>query len=243
MTEYVPRLTAPAISNKNYISTLYGGYDECIVINKSNGSCLPNCVGYAWGRWRELLGRSPSLSRNNAEVWYGYTYDGYKRGKTPKLGAVICWRSGSAASSSDGRGHVMVVEGISGDTITVSGSDYSGRRFYTKELKGPSYKFSDTSKLVFQGFIYPPVDWTSDDFLPARGYFKPGDKSEKIGQISAFMRSTFPAYTDKRALGNYFGKYLKAAVMEFQRRTGLDPDGFIGPITLQKMRSYGFKPV
>lgn len=242
MAEYYPRLSAPSTSDKNYISTLYGGYDECIVINKSTGSCLPNCVGYAWGRWREILLRSPSLSRNNAEVWYTYLSDGYKRGQTPKLGAVICWRSGSASSAADGRGHVMIVEQINPDgTITVSGSDYSGRYFYTKKLTGPKYKFSATSSLVFQGFIYPPVDFT-DSFLPARGYFKRGDRSEKIGKIAAFMRKTFPAYTSKAALGNYFGINLEKSIKEFQRRTGLEPDGFIGPLTLEKLKKYGFDP-
>lgn len=242
--EYIPRLTAPATTDKNWISTRYGGYNECIVIKSATGSCLPNCVGYAWGRWRELLGRRPNLSTGNAENWYGHVSDGYQRGKTPKVGAVICWRSGIAGKNSDGYGHVMVVEKVSGNTITCSGSDYSGRYFYTKELTGPSYKFSSTSKLIFQGFIYNPNDYSDGgSWLPPRGYFRFGDNNQKVGQISSFMRSTFPAYTPKAALGNYFGKNLLHAVQEFQRRTGLEPDGNIGPITLAELQKYGFKPV
>ena len=243
MSKYVPRLTAPPATDRNWINVQYGGLDECIVINRSTGSCLPNCVGYAWGRWRELLGKRPNLSTGNAENWYGHVSDGYERGKTPKLGAVICWRSGIAGKGSDGYGHVMVVEEINGNKIICSGSDYSGRRFYTKELSGPSYKFSSTSKLAFQGFIYNPLQWDDqDDFLPARGYFRYGDRGPKIGQISSFMRRTFPSYTPKTALGEYFGKNLLHSIQEFQRRTGLDPDGFIGPITLEEMKKYGFVP-
>ena len=38
------------------------------------GSCLPNCVGYAWGRFYEITGKRPSLSKANAEnlVWVHY---------------------------------------------------------------------------------------------------------------------------------------------------------------------------
>ena len=55
------------------------------------------------------------------------------------------------------------------------------------------------------------------------------------------MRKTFPSYSDKKALGNLFGPYLEAAVKEFQRRTGLEADGNIGPLTLKMLEKYGFK--
>lgn len=32
------------------------------------------------------------------------------------------------------------------------------------------------------------------------------------------MRKTFPAYTDEKALGNYYGEYIHSAIEEFQRR-------------------------
>ena len=82
---------------------------------------------------------------------------------------------------------------------------------------------------------------SKSSFLPAKGYFAKGDSSEKIGKIATFMRQKFPSYTDKKALGNQFGPYLFAAIKEFQRRTGLEADGNIGPITLAKLKSYGFK--
>ena len=154
---FTPRLTAPSYIDKNWIYYKDGGYNYCIRITGS--SCIPNCVGYAWGRWRELLGKYVNLSRNNAENWWGYTKDGYKRGQTPKLGAVACWSKGQVGVAADGAGHVAIVEKIdSNGTITCSNSDYGGRRFYLSTHKKP-YAISG---FRFQGFIYNPLTYTED---------------------------------------------------------------------------------
>ena len=78
-------------------------------------------------------------------------------------------------------------------------------------------------------------------FLPARGYFKKGDVSENVGKVAEFMRKNFPAYTDAKALGNTYGTYIIAAITEFQRRTDLEADGLLGPLTLAMLERYGFK--
>lgn len=159
MNKFVERLNAPSTTDKNWIKTTHGGYNYCIEIK--NGSCLPNCAGYAWGRWRELLGEYHKLSRGNAENWYGNTKDGYKRGSTPKLGAVICWRKGKAGNSSDGAGHVAIVERINSDgSILTSNSAYKGTRFYTKTYKAPNYNMG--SAYTFQGFIYLPIEFEEE---------------------------------------------------------------------------------
>ena len=81
----------------------------------------------------------------------------------------------------------------------------------------------------------------ASSFLPSRGYFKKGDVSANVGKVAEFMRKNFPAYTDKKALGNTYGPYIIAAITEFQRRTGLEADGYLGPLTLAKLEKYGFK--
>ena len=164
--EYNARLEAPSQTNKNYIHYTKGGYNYCIQINKKTGSCLPNCVGFAWGRWRELLGEKPKLCKDNAEKWYGYN-DGYKRGQTPKIGAVICWRKGTTLSGKDGAGHVAIVEeNLPNGVIVTSNSAYNGTRFYTKKLKPP---YSIGKDYHFQGFIYNPKEydeqWTTGDYI------------------------------------------------------------------------------
>lgn len=80
-----------------------------------------------------------------------------------------------------------------------------------------------------------------ESFLPARGYFKKGDNSANVGKIASFMRKVFPSYTPAAALGNYYGDNLIKAVKEFQKRTGLEPDGYFGPLTLAELKKHGFK--
>jgi GH25 family lysozyme M1 (1,4-beta-N-acetylmuramidase) len=78
-------------------------------------------------------------------------------------------------------------------------------------------------------------------FFPAKGWFGMGDKHENVAKIAAFMRRAFPAYTDERALGSLYGPYIQKAVREFQRRTGIESDGNTGPITLSKLKEFGFE--
>lgn len=150
---YAPRLTAPSTTDKNWLHYTKGGYNYCILI--SGSSCIPNCVGYAWGRWREILGAYHKLSRANAENWWGNTGDGYQRGQIPKVGAVICWRKGQAGNAADGAGHVAIVEKVNSDgSITTSNSGYGGTRFWTATYK---YPYNVGSNYYFQGFIYNPA--------------------------------------------------------------------------------------
>lgn len=155
-TTFTPRTTAPESDNRYYLRPSVGGVNECIEI--SNGSVLPNCVGYAWGRAYEIMNSKPTLSKGDAEVWYGNTSDGYSRGSEPKLGAIICWRKGVVGDDSDGAGHVAVVEEISSDgTITTSNSAYGGTRFYTQTLSPDTNGIYQLSGYTFQGFIYLPI--------------------------------------------------------------------------------------
>lgn len=156
MANFVPRTTAPDSSNRYY-------YADNIFYQSGYG--LPNCTCYAWGRFYELSGTYPNLSTGDAENWYGKTSDGYTRGSTPKLGAVICWRRGNTGDDSDGAGHVAIVEQINSDgSIVTSNSAYGSTLFYQQTLTPPSYSFS--SAYTFQGFIYNPVDFSSGGTTP-----------------------------------------------------------------------------
>lgn len=151
------REEAPSQTDKHWIKTTHGGYNRCIIINNQTGSVIPNCTGYAWGRFLEENGiKDCKLSRGNAEIWYSNLLDGYERGRTAKLGAVICWSSTSSG------GHVAIVEKIesNGDILT-SNSAYGGSRFYMKTLSPPDYDMG--SAYSFQGFIYPLYDFIDPD--------------------------------------------------------------------------------
>lgn len=78
-------------------------------------------------------------------------------------------------------------------------------------------------------------------FLPAKGYWGYGDTDARVGRLASFMRKNYPAYTSVAALGNFFGGNIKYSITEFQKRTGLQADGNVGPITYAKLQSVGFK--
>lgn len=155
MPEFVQRTTAPDESNSYYYA------DNPFY---QSGYGLPNCTCYAWGRFYELSGTRPNLSLGNAEDWYGYS-DGYSRGQTPRLGAVICWRRGVVGDDSDGAGHVAIVEQINADgSIVTSNSAYGSTLFYTQTLtKESGYTWNDA--YTFQGFIYNPVIFDGDSIV------------------------------------------------------------------------------
>lgn len=148
---FSPRLNAPSYSSSYWYSGnpfYQAGYG------------LPNCTCYAWGRFYEILGSRPRLSLSDAEDWYGYN-DGYERGNTPRLGAVICWRRGRVGTDGDGSGHVAIVEKINTDgSIVTSNSAWGGTRFYLRTLRPPNYSMG--SSYTFQGFIYNPAVSGSD---------------------------------------------------------------------------------
>lgn len=176
--KFIPRISAPSAMDKHYLHVSKGGLNECIHIG--GGSCLPNCVGYAWGRFYEITGQRPKLSQANAEMWYGFTADGYKRSSVPALGAVICWRKGAVGNEADGAGHVAIVERVeaNGDIVT-SNSAYGGSRFYTKTYKkSEGYNFG---AYKFQGFILPPVQIKNN--APETASTLTESKAYKIGDI------------------------------------------------------------
>lgn len=149
---FTPRKTAPSASNPYYLKQGRGGYNRCILIE--GNSCLPNCVGYAFGRFLEECGRTAcdALPTCNAEDWFSVAQNnGLDVGYAPKIGAVIVWVSGNFWNSKDGCGHVGVVEEIYDDgSILVSQSNYGGTRFFLTTIKKPYNIYGQR----FVGFIY-----------------------------------------------------------------------------------------
>lgn len=227
--KYTPRLTAPSTTDKNYRHTSAKGYNSCIHIG--GGSVLPNCVGYAWGRWREILGYNPKLSRANAENWFG-TKDGYARGKVPKVGAVVCWAKGKVGVGSDGAGHVAIVEEVKADgTIVTSNSGYKSTRFYLQTIK-PPYNLTG---YTFQGFIYIPVEFEVEKEVVKTvnielNVLRKGSKGAQVKTLQRLLLAL------GFKMGNYgvdgsFGAATETAVKNFQKSKGLAQDGSVGPAT------------
>lgn len=150
MANFVQRTTAPTEADGWY-------YADNPFYQYNYG--MPNCTCYAWGRFAELLGSAPALSWGNAENWYGHA-DGYARGKTPRVGAVICWRKGQAGNSDDGAGHVAIVEQVNADgSIVTSESGWKSATFWWRTHRNDDGNWGQSSAYTFQGFIYHPKDF------------------------------------------------------------------------------------
>lgn len=167
ISAFIPRLTAPAVEtavdsadpvDDFWIGADHGGESPFNIINTDNGSTLPSCTAYAWGRFYELLGDTPALSTStNAASWYSYSSDGYKRGDLPALGAIACWQKSSSTDS----GYVAVVEQINSDGSIVTsesgGIDTTIRNWELKTRINEDGNWGFGSDYTFQGFIYCPA--------------------------------------------------------------------------------------
>jgi surface antigen len=170
MAKFTKRLSAPTPTDKEWLHYSVGGTNRCIKVN--GNSCLPNCVGYAWGRLTEILGKTPPVSCGNAEDWWDYK-DGLSRGQTPKLGAVICCAKGRAHHGADGAGHVAIVEEIkSNGDIVISQSGYrasNGATAFNANFKTLTITkasgYSYGAAYTFQGFIYCGIEF-DDNSIP-----------------------------------------------------------------------------
>lgn len=157
--EFKPRTKAPSETNKFYIKAGKGGYDRAKEIDNKTHSCLPNCCGLVHGRWLESQNQTnykkyDKLCTGNAESYYGKK-DGYKRSKTPKVGAIVCWKGKGKLA-----GHVAFIEKVySNGDILASNSAYEHSRFYMKKyLKSKNYFMGKNYE--WQGFILNPCDFS-----------------------------------------------------------------------------------
>ena len=178
-----PYRTLPTNSRTNpyFISTSRGGKSHCIV-RGSGGYTLPNCVALVHAEWLQILASAvgetaaeayeSKLCRNNASVYFGYTSDGFKRGQLPKLGAIACWSGGKS-----GAGHVAFVTAFNGRDWSGVASNYSGSAFYNCSYRhSASYGYYLGSTYKWQGFIYPPVEFSEYATTPVA-------RSSKTAQI------------------------------------------------------------
>lgn len=183
---FKPYTALPKSTDKNFINTSYGGYAHCIK-RDSKGFTLPNCVAMGHGMWLKTITDALGLAkakeieskmcRNNAEIYWTYD-DGFQRGQTPKLNAIMVWNGkGSLA------GHIMVVTEIkdNGDVIA-TGSNYSGSKFYTKTYyKSNNYNFNPAS-YTFMGFVYCPYEFVYKTGTPVA-------RNSKVDQIQVIADS------------------------------------------------------
>lgn len=189
-TGFTIRNTKP-YDNKQYITRSSGGYSNCIkgYPTDSHANVLANCVGYASGRFNEII----ELARDFHECRYtnlrcnasGFIQRaieaGLETGMTPRTGAIMCWGGGN-----NNCGHVAVVEiyDKSLNKIQTSESDYGGTAFYNAIRTNSNGRWGLSSSFYFQGFIYQPQDvqeWI--DGKPKEELAQPVKRDEHLNQI------------------------------------------------------------
>lgn len=156
------RTTKPTSGNKFFITKSKGGYSTCIQGSPTDSQCnvLSNCVGYACGRFNEIIGamKYPSLNCNaeNFIERAKNTY-GLEISSVPTLGGIMVWQKGTL-SGNDGAGHVAVVEKIiDSNTIYTSESGYGGSAFWNSTRRNTNGRWGLGSAYTFRGCIVNPA--------------------------------------------------------------------------------------
>ena len=156
------RTTKPTSGNKFFITKSKGGYSSCIQGNPTDSQCnvLANCVGYACGRFNEIIGsmKYPSLNCNaeNFIERAKNTY-GLEISSVPALGGIMVWQKGTL-SGNDGAGHVAIVEKIiDSNTIYTSESGYGGSAFWNSTRRNTNGRWGLGSAYTFRGCIVNPA--------------------------------------------------------------------------------------
>ena len=176
--EFIKRLEAPSRDNKNYYSTKNEYYS-------SAERLVGQCTWYACGRFLELNGEF-KLENANAKNWFKQD-KGYKKGNTPKLGAIMCW---------DGEyGHVAIVEEIHDGYVTTSEYNYAGdKKFHVRDRYAKNDYNTSGSHLKFQGFIYSPNEFEEPKPAPT-GKFSIGEKVIINGNLYKSADASAPSGT------------------------------------------------
>lgn len=156
------RTSKPGANNKFYITTGAGGYSQCIVGYPTDKHCnvLANCVGYACGRFNEIIGsmKYPYLNCNAENFIERAKTMGLKVVPYPTLGGIMVWKKGNTLNGNDGAGHVAIVERIDSENqIYTSESGYGSSAFWNSLRNNNNGRWGLGYGYSFRGCIINPA--------------------------------------------------------------------------------------
>lgn len=174
------------INRPYYIRKVNGGYSPCVPGNDQyklrpfTGSVLPNCVGWATGRFNEKLGLDECkyLGNRNAVDFVKFVdIQGLNWGLTPRVGACMVW--------GHGEGHVAIVEEVISDTEVItseSGWSYRAQPIVReiRRKKGDNGRWGYSYDFLM--FIYPPGSEPPKPDEPVYYTVRRGDNLTKIAK-------------------------------------------------------------
>ena len=162
------RLTQPS-NNKYYIRTVTGGLNGAVAGSPtiSGANVLCNCVGYANGRFNEIINdpelkgivfKFPYQLVCNAENFIeSAKKQGLSVSSMPIQGGIMVWQKGATLGGGDGAGHVAIVEEVYDDgTILTSESGYGAWAFKTIRRNNNNGRWGQGSAYKFRGCIINP---------------------------------------------------------------------------------------
>ena len=160
---FTPRTTKPS-NIPYYIRKVDGGYSDACKGSPTDptATVLANCVGYANGRFAEIIGK-PCIEYQlvcNAENFIERAVGmGLQISSVPTLGGIMVWQKGSTLGGKDGAGHVAVVEQIiDANTILTSESGYNAKSpFWTQTRTNANGRWGQSSEYKFRGCIINPA--------------------------------------------------------------------------------------
>lgn len=156
------RTSKPSAGNKFYNNGNNGGYSWCINGSPTDKGCnvLANCVGYACGRFNEIIGsmKYKTLCCNAENFIERAKQAGLQVVSYPTLGGIMVWQKGATLSGNDGAGHVAVVERIdSANQIYTSESGYGSSAFWNSIRRNDNGRWGLGNGYTFRGCIINPV--------------------------------------------------------------------------------------
>jgi surface antigen len=241
--------------NKNYITTGAGGWNTCIkgYPMDANANVLANCVGYASGRFNEIINEARGTTgcaykglNCNAEWFIERAKEaGLKTGSTPKVGAIMCWQKGSVDGGQDGAGHVAIVERVNSDgSVYTSESGYGSTAFWNQTRNNSNGRWGCGSGYKLRAFIYLPddvqkiVDGAINPPKPeedkSNGYtgkFKEGDKVVIKGAL-------YPSSTAIAATGNTGEKVTNIVLVAKNTAHPYNTTGYLGWMNEKDIKLY-----
>ena len=168
---FTKRTSKPSKGNKFY-TRKPKGYNTCVKGNPKDAcDALANCVGYAEGRFNEII--SEALNKEvfpydtlycNAENFIEKAKSvGLKISDVPTTGGIMVWQKGETLKGSDGAGHVAIVEEVlerdsnwNPTKIYTSESAYGSTAFFNSTRSNTNGRWGLGKSYTFRGCIINP---------------------------------------------------------------------------------------
>lgn len=218
------RTSKPGAGNKFFITKNAGGYSRCIVGKPTDSQCnvLSNCVGYACGRFNEIIGsmKYPYLNCNAENFIERAKSAGLQVVNYPTLGGIMVWQKGDTLSGNDGAGHVAVVERIdSANQIYTSESGYGGSAFWNSIRKNTNGRWGLGSGYSFRGCIINPAIGDVHYVEPTPTPTPSGEtiyvvvKGDTLSRIASLYGTTYQKLAEYNGIANpnliYPGQHIR----------------------------------